>query len=216
MIKSSLLPLTLAGSLLALSGCVRSLPPLERYRLVPMGPAAATGSGAPARPVARHETPAAALATIRVEPYVTEGIYADPQIVYRIGESRYGAYPNREWALPLSTMLADMTAEVLRATPGMRLRVTGSAEGGRPDFIWRGAVHRFEEVNRGEQVLTAVHLEGSLLRASDDSLLWQGIARGERPVTGETMEAVVAALSRLGADAVRSMVRDAVPAIRPP
>jgi ABC-type uncharacterized transport system auxiliary subunit len=205
----------LAGWLLVLSACVRSLPPLERYRLTPTPPpATASGTEAPARPVAGRRVPAMPAATIRVEPYVTEGIYADPQIVYRTGESRYGAYPNREWALPLSTMLADLTADVLRGSSGLRVRVIGGSEGGQPDFIWRGTVHEFEEVNRGEQVLAAVHLEGSLVRAADDSLLWQGSAQGEQPVTGDSMEAVVAALSRLGASTVGSMVREAAAAIR--
>jgi ABC-type uncharacterized transport system auxiliary subunit len=208
------------AALVALAACMRSMPPLERYRLTPVqsppraGEPAPPGSRATARPIARREAPRAPIATVRVEPYVTEGIYADPQIVYRTGESQYGAYPTREWALPLSTMLADLTADVLRGSSGNRLRVTGGAEGGKPDFIWRGAVREFEEVNRGEQVLAAVHLEGALVRASDDSLLWQGEARVERPVSGDTMDAVVAELSRLGRETVGSMVRDAARAAR--
>ena len=213
--------ITLTVAALVLAGCVRSMPPLERYRLSPVSaPAAAEesagrGSGAVARPTASRDAPRATIASVRIEPYVTEGIYADPQIVYRTGESQYAAYPNREWALPLSSMLADLTGEVVREMSANRVRVLTEAEGGATDFIWRGAVHEFEEVNRGDQVLAAVRFEATLHRASDDSLLWQGTGRAEQPVTGDSMEAVVAALSRLGTETVTSMVKDAARAVMP-
>jgi uncharacterized lipoprotein YmbA len=198
------------------------MPPLERYRLTPAPPPTAAGErssggddGA-ARPVPRVDRPSKPLATVRVEPYLTQGIYADPQIVYRTGDSEYAAYPNREWALPLSSMLADITAEVVRSSGSGRVRVTGESEGGQPDVIWRGTVREFEEVNRGDQVLAAVHLEAALIRASNDSVMWQGGTRLERPVTGDSMEAVVATLSGLSTEAVVTMIREAARAVLPP
>jgi ABC-type uncharacterized transport system auxiliary subunit len=203
----------LAAAGLVPAACVRSLPPLERYRLAP-----ATAAGAPsepARPIARSEITRPPLATVRIEPYVTEGIYADPQIVYRTGDWEYGAYPNREWALPLSTMLGDITADVVRTFSGSRVRVVGGNQGGRPDLVWRGVVRAFEEVDRGDQVLAAVHLEAAVLRGADDSLLWQGTVHAEQPVRGDSMAAVVATLSRLGAEAVASLVGNAARSLRP-
>lgn len=186
------------GALLAaLAGCARALPPLERYRLRPVPESKA--SPQPANPSE----------IIAVEPYRTEGIYADPQIVYRVGETTYGAYPNREWALPLSTMLADATVALLRNSPGGPARVADEEVTGAPELVWRGAVREFEEVDRGDRVFAAVHLEGAVVRAADDSLLWQGSARVERPVPQPTMPAVVDALSELTTAAIGRLVTQA-------
>jgi len=179
------------------AGCFGSQPPLERYRLTPVeGPRPGQAQG-------QH-------ATVTVEPYSTPGLYGDPQIVFRIGESQYGAYPNREWALPLSTMLARLTAEAIRGS-GRQVRVL-EAETGSPDGLaWRGTVREFEEVNRGEKVSVAVHLDGSLVRLADDSLLWQGSARSERPVAGDSMPQVIEALSAAAMQALDTLIGQAWP-----
>lgn len=191
-----------AGALLLLGlvACGRG-PPLERYRLLPV-PADSGASRVPADQ------------TIAVEPYVTQGIYAEPQIVYRVGEASYGAYPNREWAIPLSSMLADATVRRLRAAPGGAERVTDDAAGGAHELVWRGRVREFEEVDRGDSVLAAVHLDGAVVRVADDSVLWQGSARAERRVPeAKSMPAVVDALSALTAAAVDQLVREAEPTL---
>lgn len=210
--------LLLAGALLSLAACARATPPLERYRLVPVlpgaaGKAAAGKSGSAVRPVSSRKPARKPLATLRIDAYVTRGIYADRRIDYRTEDSRYGAYPNRQWALPLGTMLADITAEVVRSAARGRVQVTGSADGSGAEYVWRGSVRRFEEVNRDERVHVAVQLDGALVRARDDSVLWQGTAQGERPVEADSMPAVVAAFSALGTETVTRMLRDAARAV---
>jgi ABC-type uncharacterized transport system auxiliary subunit len=187
---------------LLLGGCVGSLPPLERYRLTPM-PTAARGA-APAM-----SADSSATITIAVEPYATTGIYADPQIVYRVGESSYGAYPNREWALPLGDMLADATVETLRATYGLDAQVTSETASAAHGLVWRGFVQQFEEVDRGDSVAAAVRLDAVLVRTPGDTVIWQGSAGLEGPVTGSTMAGIVAGLSDLTSAALRRLADDA-------
>jgi uncharacterized lipoprotein YmbA len=160
-----------------------------------------------ARPVAADES--SNVPTLVVEPYTTSGIYADPQIVYRVGESTYGAYPNREWALPLGAMLAEATVQTMRIIPAVRARVTDENLAGTHELVWRGVVRQFEEVNRGRSVAAAVRLEAALVRTPGDSVVWQGTAGLERPVPGATMTAIVATLSDLTSVAIRQLVTEA-------
>jgi uncharacterized lipoprotein YmbA len=193
--------LALVAALAAAGGCGGSLPPLERYRLEPA-------------PVAAADTQRAGAAngrlagqSIAVEPYEVAGIYANPQIAYRVDATRYGTYPDREWAVPLSAMLADMTADLLR---GASAEVTVGGVMPTAGMVWRGAVREFEEVDRGNQVFAAVRLRAMLLNGTTDSVLWQGEAQVERPVEQQkTMDAVVRALSTAAADVVRQLVAQA-------
>lgn len=189
----------IAAVLVAAAGCGRSLPPLERYRLEPVATADTQG--------AHPGNGRLAGQSIVVLPYEAPGIYADPQIVYRIDETRYGTYPDREWAIPVSTMLADRTADILRTAPA-DVAVGGTTPNA--GLVWRGTVREFEEVNRGDQVFAAVRLQAMLLRGTTDSVVWQGEARAERPVEQKKqMEAVVQALSAASTDAVRQLMAQA-------
>ena len=211
----------LLAALVAAGGaCFRgTLPPRELYRLRPpagaASPAAADGSRTFSAAALEGGSPVLAVPLV-VDAYATPGVYAEPQIVYRVGETRYGTYPTREWALPLGAMLAALTAEALRAEPATGGRVQeGAGPGAARGLVWRGSVREFEEVDRGALVFAAVRLEAQLVRAADDSVLWQGATRIERPVTPpRAIAAVVDSLSALSAAAVAGMVREAAPALR--
>lgn len=199
----------------ALAGCFGSLPARELYRLRPVAPEA----GAPASADAGRPAPAKDEPVLRVEPYATPGVYAEPGIVYRVGDTRYGTYPTREWALPLGGMLATLTAGSVARLEGGPQRVEDGAGAGRGPagrgLVWRGVVREFEEVDRDKQVSAAVWLDARLVRAADDSVLWQGSARLERPVTPPTqMAAVVDGLSDAAQRAVAQLVQEAAPALR--
>lgn len=189
----------IAAALALTAGCGHSLPPLERYRLTPVATADTQG--------AHPGNGRLAGQTIVVQPYEAAGIYADPQIVYRIDETRYGTYPDREWAIPVSTMLADRTADILRTAPA---DVTVGWAAPNAGLVWRGTVREFEEVNRGDQVFAAVRLQAMLLRGATDSVVWQGEARAERPVEQKkNMAAVVQALSSASTAVVRQLMSQA-------
>jgi uncharacterized lipoprotein YmbA len=198
-----------------IASCVRgTVPARELYRLRPTREAAAaTPTSSPGDGLA---TAPAADDIISVEPYTTPGVYGDPQIVYREGETRYGTYPNREWALPLGTMLAGLTMETLRTQPGLAGRVQdGEPSGARRGLRWRGTVREFDEVDRAGLVFAAVRLDARLVRAADDFVLWSGTARAEGQVAeSKNMTAVVDSLSSLAATAISRLARDAQPAVR--
>lgn len=213
--RPALLALRLAGAAALAAaplGCIRgTLPPRELYRLSIPDPVTPPAADAPGRPV-----PAALTAgTLAIAPYETPGIYGEPSIVYRVGDTEYGAYPSREWAIPLGQMLGVLTEGVLRGAP----LTPGSAIFNPPSlraqsYVWRGTVREFEEVNRGRELSAAVRIDVALLRTADDSVLWTGSARREAPVAEPTMGAVVRTLSTLATDAVTELVAGADSALR--
>jgi ABC-type uncharacterized transport system auxiliary subunit len=192
-----LLVLVLAG------GCVHGkIPPLEQYRL--RIPDTAITSLAQPDGDGHEIRPAGDLAIV---PYLAPGLYGSRGIVFRVGENQYGAYPNREWAVPVSTMLGMITEDLLRARP-----VTlGTAVFDPPSphsytYIWRGVVRELEEVDRASEVYAAVRLDARLVRARDDSIMWVGSARLEQKVPSGSMPAIVDALSRLTTEAILQLV----------
>lgn len=172
-------------------GCFprRTVPPVEMYGLLPT--AAETASAeSEAR---RDDLPEGSLAVSR---FVTPGLYGQRGIVYRVGETGYGAYASREWAMSLGEMLGRRTTDLMQEKPLLR----GGAMFDPPTrrtftYQWRGTVREFEEIDRGNNVFVAVHLEASLVRIEDDSIVWSGAARVERAVPEGTIEAIVAGLS---------------------
>lgn len=193
---------------LAASGCIRgTLPARQYFRLsMPDSVAAATRDSA---------TVALATGTLGIAEYVTPGIYAGGGIAYRIGESEYGTYPSREWAIPLGQMLGVLTEGVLRRAP-----LTASPAIFNPPslrsqtYVWRGTVREFEEVDRGRTVSAAVRIDASLVRSSDDSVVWSGSARREGAVPAPTMDAVVGTLSSLATETITALVAEADSALR--
>ena len=196
----------------SMAACIGgTLPPREMYRLAPMDTTAV------ARALAGVGGTPALQGTLEVEPYTTSGLYGDVQIVYRIGEAQYASYTSREWAIPLSIMLATRTAEALQ-TASFTSGPVLAEPGGRVahDYEWRGTVREFEEVDRGREVFAAVHLDGSLVRAADQSVLWRGSTRVERRVDQPTMNAIVATLSSLADSAIVDLARQAGRALQAP
>lgn len=192
----------------AVASCVHGkLPARELYRLrVP--------AGATVPPALDHDghgaEPALPLGDVAIVPYIAPGVYGSPSIVYRVGETEYGAYPNREWAVPTAVMLGMITEELARARPiASGAIVFGPPSPHTSTYIWRGLIRELEEVDRGRQVFAAVRLDARLVRARDDSVLWTGSVGLERRVPEGTMPAIVDALSRLSADAINQLLDEA-------
>jgi ABC-type uncharacterized transport system auxiliary subunit len=143
---------------------------------------------------------------IAILPYAAPGIYGDGGIVYRVDESAYGAYPNREWAVPLPTMLGMLTQDIFQQRPLTRdPSVFDPPSPHSYAYVWRGLVRELEEVDRGQQVFAAVRLDARLVRARDDSVIWSGSARLERQVPEGTMPAIVEALSSLATQVITQL-----------
>jgi uncharacterized lipoprotein YmbA len=202
----------LAALLAAAAGtsCVRGqIPQVEFYRIAAMQ----SGNGEAGAPAA---LPAPLEGTIAVETYATPGMYGDRSIVYRVEQQGYGAYPYREWAIPLGEMLGMLTQERLVREPVTSGYAVFAPRSRRPfQYVWRGAVREFEEVDRGSDVFAAVSLEVRLIRAGDDSVLWSGTRRAERLVPQRrSMASVVETLSALTTEAIDELIREAKAAVR--
>ena len=188
---------------IAASGCIPEFlkkRPLEQYTLV----APHTEDGAPIAP-----RPPVLTGSLVIRPYVAQGIYDRPGIVYRVDDFQLSSYPNREWAIPLRDMLGAITEEALRSRSLTPETATFDARAARTsDYQWRGTVREFEEVNRARQVLAAVHLEVEIIRTANDSVIWKGSERIERAVPPPTnsMQRVVETLSALTADALTRLI----------
>lgn len=188
-----------------LAGCFGGrLPARELYRLVP--------PPAPATPVIelRADAGAPLAGSLAILPYVTPGLYGGGGIVFRVGETQYGVYPSREWALPLGEQLGLMTQRILRdhsIVDGQPLYDPPSRR--THTYSWRGVVRNFDEVGRGDTVYAAVHLEGQLIRTANDSVVWSGAASRERRVVRADMPGIVEALSALAHEVISELVAEA-------
>ena len=182
--------------------CMRGrVPAVELYRLSMVEPVDAVAAPAPSPPLRGG---------LAVLPYVTRGLYGDDGIVYSVDEVSYGAYPNREWAIPLSEMLGSLTETILKAQPLDRDPAVYDPSSLRGyAYQWRGSVREFEEKNRGRTVLAAVALDAQLVRTRDDSVVWRGTKRVEREVRQGTMPAIVMALSAAANEVIASLVEEA-------
>lgn len=150
------------------------------------------------------------IGSIAILPYVAPGVYGDGNIVFRIGDSEMGSYPNREWAVPVPTMLGMLTEDIFRARPLTRDPVVFDPPSAHAyDYVWHGLVRELEEVDRGRNVFAAVRFEARLVRARDDSIVWSGTARLERAVPQGTMPAIVDALSQLSSEAILQLQESA-------
>lgn len=168
-------------------GCfrTRNVPPVEMYRLLPTDSATSD--------VAAEHLPDGAVAVAR---FITPGLYGQRGIVYRVGDAGYGAYPSREWAIPLGEQLGRRTADLMQHRPLVRSGALFDPPSRRGfTYAWRGTVREFEEIDRGNDVFVAVNLEASLTRIEDDSIVWSGGKRIQRSVPGGTMEGIIAGLS---------------------
>jgi ABC-type uncharacterized transport system auxiliary subunit len=189
------------AALLLGASCLPHVPPRELYR-VSLPDTAERSQVAPNTP----RIPG----TLAIAEYATPGIYGDPGIVFRIGESEYGSYPNREWALPLGNQLGVLTERVLAREPlTMEDAVFDPPSRRAQTYIWRGSVREFDEVNRGKEVFAAVRIDARLVRTADDSIVWSGTARAERPVPSADMPGIVQALSALADQVVSELVERA-------
>jgi uncharacterized lipoprotein YmbA len=199
--------IALAALVVLASGCLNKIfpsrPSLEQYILQ-----LRTDSGVPARPTGAPVLTGA----LAVSPYVTRGIYSEPGIVFRTDDIQLSAYPSREWAIPLRDMLGALTEQALRTAPlSVEPAVFDPRTMRAHDYQWRGTVRELEVVDRGRNVLAAVHLEVEIIRTANDSVVWKGSERIERPVPPPTssMPRVVETLSAITTDVVKTLIERA-------
>jgi len=189
-------------------GCFRgTLPPREFYRLSVPDSVAAVGRPTGAPPLT---------GSIAVARYDTPGIYGTGTLVYRVGSSAYGAYPSREWAIPLGEMLGSITEGIVRQRSLTSGRVVYPPSAvTREQYEWRGTVREFDEVDAPNSVTASVSLVAQLVRVADDSVVWSGAAQEMEPIAqSRSIHAVVAGLSAAAARAITRLTDEAGSAVR--
>ena len=153
--------------------------------------------------------------SVAIVAYDTPGIYGSGSIVYRVGAATYGAYPTREWAIPLGEMLGAMTETSLRRgslTSGRALFEPALPR--REQYEWRGTVREFEEVDE-PSVSATVTLSAQLVRVADDSVVWAGRVRETEAVReSRKIESVIAAMSAAASRAIVRLTDDAASTLR--
>jgi ABC-type uncharacterized transport system auxiliary subunit len=189
-------------------GCFRgTLPPRQFYRLAVPDSLVSVGRPTGAPPLT---------GSVAIARYDTPGIYGTGSLVYRVGSSAYGAYPTREWAIPLGEMLGSITEGIVRQRSLTSGRVVYPPSAvTHEQYEWRATVREFDEVDAPNSVTASVSLVAQLVRVADDSVVWSGAAQEMEPIAQtRSIDAVVAGLSAAAARAIARLTDEAGSAMR--
>jgi len=121
-------------------------------------------------------------------------VYRDTRIVYRNGANELGLYDEHRWSEAPALMVEEMLLQSLRKSGRYRSvqLVASNAQG---DYIVRGRVERFEEVE-GKPMASRVWLHLSLYDPKTGHTVWTQNYEQDEDVPGSDMSAVVAALDQ--------------------
>ncbi len=122
-------------------------------------------------------------------------LYRDDRIVYRSTGMQLGTYEYHRWAEPPTDMLEAMLTRLLRAS-GKYKSVSPLGSNATGDYIVRGRLHDFEEVDTGQGLAARVALEVELFHRESGHTVWSHFYEHDEPVTGSEVPDVVAALNR--------------------
>ena len=155
--------------------------PSQFYRLEIPSDAPAAGSAYPV--------------TLLIGRLTTPHLYRDTRVVYRTGTTQMNTYEYHRWVEPPTDMLEAILTRLLRVS-GKYTSVQSQGSNARGDYIVRGRLHQFEEVDEGSSVSTRVAFEFELYNQETGTVEWTHYYSGDEPVTGKEVPAVVDALSR--------------------
>ena len=120
-------------------------------------------------------------------------ILQDQPIVYRSGPNEIGAYKYHLWAEPPDQMVKTVLIRRLRASGRFQsvAQMGGSTEG---NFVVRGRLYEFEEVDNGGAIAARVTMEFELIDRGTHKPVWNHFYSRTEPVQGNQISDVVAAL----------------------
>jgi ABC-type uncharacterized transport system auxiliary subunit len=122
-------------------------------------------------------------------------ILEDQPIVYRSGRNEIGVYQYHLWAEPPPQMVKTVLIRRLRAS-GRYQAVTqlgGSTQG---NFVLRGRLYDFEEVDTGTAITARVTMEFELIDRMTHKAVWNHFYSNTEPAQGKEISNVVAAIDR--------------------
>ena len=129
-----------------------------------------------------------------VEHFQASAALRDDRIVYFETPTQLNYYQYQRWASDPAGMLEELAVRKLDRA-GVFAEVRRLSSGAKADFILRGRVLNFGEVDEEAGVHGRVGLELNLVRASDGATAWSDTRLVERPAEGEGVAGVVRALS---------------------
>ncbi len=165
--------------LILLALCACGLPKTRYYNMELPNAPKATGTV-----VARQLT---------VQRFRADQMLMDDRIMYRESPAEVNFYEYHRWANPPVELATQYVARRLRDS-GAFARVTSNGDGAPADLILQGRLLRFEEVDRGKEVLVAFALELELLDAKTRVSIWREEGECLRPVASRDMAGVVRGL----------------------
>jgi ABC-type uncharacterized transport system auxiliary subunit len=120
-------------------------------------------------------------------------ILEEQPIVYRSGPNEIGAYEYHLWVEPPAQMVKVVLIRRLRASGRFQsvAELGGSAQG---NFVLRGRLYDFEEVDTGGAITASVTMEFQLIDRMTHKAVWNHFYSHTEPVQGKEVSNVVAAL----------------------
>lgn len=129
-----------------------------------------------------------------VERFHASEALRDDRIIYYETPTQLNYYEYHRWVSDPAGMLEELVARKLDRA-GVFAEVRRLSSGMGADFILRGRVLNFEEVDDEVGVHGRVALELNLVRASDGATVWSDTRLVERPAEGTGVPGVVKALN---------------------
>jgi ABC-type uncharacterized transport system auxiliary subunit len=159
-------------------------------------------------PPAAHDPKTAAI--VGVERFRAADVLRDDRIVYYASPTELNFYQYHRWSADPATMLTEVTARRLEQCGAFTaVRLLPSREP--VDYLLRGRLMNFEEVDSGAGVKARVGLEMMLIRVRDHKILWSETRQEESAAEGKGVAAVVQAVNsaseRLLGGALPDLVR---------
>ncbi len=177
--RSMILIFPVIVACLAGSGCVSSR--LVHYYTL----------GAPSPP-ANREKPDGLI--LLVGGIATPEALQDGRIRYRAGSNEVGTYEYHRWTERPGSMVRNALLRALRDS-GKYRRVLESGSSANGDYLLRGKLYEFDEVDRASiQTKIALYLE--LVDRKTSQTVWDHTMEREEPVSGKSVLDVVQSLDR--------------------
>jgi ABC-type uncharacterized transport system auxiliary subunit len=132
---------------------------------------------------------------LTVQRFRADQALMDDRILYRESPTEVNYYQYHRWTNAPAELVTQYFLRNLKNSAAFT-RVTAQSDGAAADLILQGRLHRFEEVDRGKEVLVAFSLELELLDAKSRAPVWRQEGECVHPVESHDMAGVVQGLYR--------------------
>ncbi len=143
-----------------------------------------------------------------VEHFRASELLRDDRILYYESPTRVNYYQHHRWGSEPATMLSEFTAEWIEGT-GVFAQVRMLPTREPVDYILRGRVFNFEEVDYEGGGKARVSLELSLVRLRDRKAVWSARRQAESPLQEKGIGGVANAMDR----SIHEILREVLPGL---